>query len=153
MQNLLYTLLLSFLFVRSFARTTQDERLFVGFGYGSSVAQILNFPSSGVQTPCKSEIPKYPLGKVYGPVGLVIDGNIVICGGKADLVWSSQCFALVFQETTGLLAWEEFPAMEHERAYASSIMLKDGSWMVLMGEGSYGLLPPNFKPSLPERCF
>ena len=140
MQNNLGILLFSLFFVSAYASTEEDERLFVGFGYGSSSAEIINFPSSGVQTPCKSEIPKYPLGEVYGPVGLVVDGNIVICGGDADLVWSSQCFALVLQEATGLLAWEEFPGMEHERAYATSVLLKDGSWMILMGEGSYGAM-------------
>ena len=126
MQNNLGILLFSLFFVSAYASTEEDERLFVGFGYGSSSAEIINFPSSGVQTPCKSEIPKYPLGEVYGPVGLVVDGNIVICGGYSDLVWSSQCFALVLQEATGLLVWEEFPGFEHERAYASSVLVKMG---------------------------
>ena len=117
-----------------------NQKLFVGFGNGSDVAEILNFPSSDIQTPCASKIPEYPLGEVWGTVGLVVEDKIVLCGGVfyTSLDWFSECFALVTEDDTGLLKWEEFPAMERKRGWGSSIKLKDGSWMVLMGEGSYG---------------
>ena len=144
MQSLSYLSILSCVFAGSHARLSegliQDQKLFVGFGNGSDVAEILNFPSSESQTPCASSIPEYPLGEVWGTVGMVVEGTIVLCGGVyyPSLDWYSECFALVMDNTSGLLEWQEFPSMEKQRGWGSSAMLEDGSWMVLMGEGHYG---------------
>merc|ERR1712198_317392 len=79
----------------------------------------------------------YPHGEVEGTVGLLVNDTIVLCGGARydDLGWYKDCFRLVSDELTGRLNWKFFPSMKHERGWAESVLLKDGSWLVLMGEG------------------
>ena len=126
------------------ASFSQDPRLFVGpgwqgWGWQPNQAEFLNFPSSESQTPCASTIPEHPLGDVWGTVGLVVEGKIVICGGTYRAQdhpddtqkFYSECFVLVMDNTSGLLEWKEFPGMNSKRAYGTSILLEDGSWMVL----------------------
>jgi len=63
----------------------------------------------------------------------------VICGGTYRAQdypddteqYYSECFVLVMDNTSGLLEWKEFPGMKSKRAYATSILLEDGSWMIL----------------------
>ena len=57
-----------------------NQKLYVGFGNGSDTAEFLKFPSSQAETPCGS-IPAYPLGEVWGTVGLIVEEKIVLCAG------------------------------------------------------------------------
>jgi len=118
----------------------QGEQLFIGTGKGSDVPEFMNFPSSDSELPCDPDFPPYPHGEVEGTVGLLVNDSIVLCGGARydDLGWYKDCFQLVSDEVTGRLNWKFFPSMSHERGWAQSILLKDGSWLVLMGEGRYG---------------
>ena len=73
-------LVISVLFINlefSFGR----PEIFVGFGNGSASAEFLDFPSSGFGSFCEVHIPEYPLGEMWGTVGLVVDGKVVLCGG------------------------------------------------------------------------
>jgi len=141
--NLTFIILIcAALFWCSFA--DEEIKVFVGFGNGTSAqSEILEFPSSQSNTPCTATIPDYPLGQVWGTVGAVIQDKIVLCGGAywggdVPLFWSEECFFLEQNAEDKSLYWEKFPSMNRKRAWASSAVLADGSWLVMMGQGQSG---------------
>ena len=79
MQKLLLVFLLLCLFAINDAKNIRilvsNQKIFVGFGNGSDIAELLNFPSYQSETPYGS-IPAYPLGEVWGTFGLIVEEKL-----------------------------------------------------------------------------